>query len=65
MNPRLSPGDYAPFFDDEMLDKMMKEWFAPAEEAPAAWTAQKNFPDEKEGKFFSFADVILSDACFV
>jgi C-terminal processing protease CtpA/Prc len=36
MNPRLSPGDYAPFFDDEMLDKMMNEWFAPAEEAPAA-----------------------------
>ena len=36
INPRLSPGDYAPFFDDEMLDKMMNEWFAPAEEAPAA-----------------------------
>ena len=33
--PRLTPGDYAPYYNDEMLDKLMTEWFE-KEEAPAA-----------------------------
>ena len=33
--PRLTPGDYASYYDDEMLDKLMTEWFS-QEEAPAA-----------------------------
>ena len=33
--PRLIPGDYSPYYDDAMLDRMMNEWFA-QEEAPAA-----------------------------
>ena len=33
--PRLTPGDYTSYYDDEMLDKLMNEWFA-QEEAPAA-----------------------------
>ena len=36
LNPRLSSGDYSPYFDDEMLDRMLNEWFAEAEEVPAA-----------------------------
>ncbi len=35
-NPRLSLGDYSPFFDDVMLDQMMNDWFGAQEEAPAA-----------------------------
>ena len=35
-NPRLSLGDYAPFFDDAMLDRMMRDWFADTAEVPAA-----------------------------
>ena len=35
-NPRLSLGDYSPFFDDVMLDRMMNDWFGAEEEAPAA-----------------------------
>ena len=26
-NPRVSDGDYTPFFDDVMLDRMINEWF--------------------------------------
>ena len=26
-NPRLSGGDYTPFFDEVMLDQMINEWF--------------------------------------
>ena len=33
--PRLVPGDYSPYYDDEMLDRMMNEWFDQAL-APAA-----------------------------
>ena len=33
--PRLTPGDYTSYYDDEMLDKLMNEWFA-EEEVPAA-----------------------------
>ncbi len=36
INPRLTGGDYTPYFDGEMLDRMMNEWFAGAEEIPAA-----------------------------
>ena len=36
INPRLTGGDYTPYFDEEMLDRMMNEWFAGAEEIPAA-----------------------------
>ncbi len=35
-NPRLSNGDYTPYFDDVMLDRMINEWFAEQAEAPAA-----------------------------
>ncbi len=35
-NPRLSGGDYSAYFDDEALDRMINEWFAQQEEAPAA-----------------------------
>ena len=27
-NPRLSNGDYSPYFDDAALDKMITDWFA-------------------------------------
>ncbi len=33
--PRLTPGDYSPFYNDELLDQLMNEWFA-EELAPAA-----------------------------
>ena len=33
--PRLTPGDYTPFYDVEKLDQLMNEWFA-EKEAPAA-----------------------------
>lgn len=33
--PRLTPGDYSPYYNDEMLDQMMNEWFA-EEVVPAA-----------------------------
>ena len=35
-NPRRSNGDYTPYFDDVMLDKMINEWFEKPAEAPAA-----------------------------
>ncbi len=35
-NPRLSGGDYTPYFDDVMLDRMINEWFEQQAEAPAA-----------------------------
>ena len=35
-NPRLSSGDYTPYFDDVMLDRMINEWFEEQTEAPAA-----------------------------
>ena len=35
-NPRLSGGDYTPFFDEVMLDQMINEWFEAQAEAPAA-----------------------------
>ena len=35
-NPRLSNGDYTPYFDDVMLDKMINEWFEEQALAPAA-----------------------------
>jgi hypothetical protein len=35
-NPRLSSGDYTPFFDDVMLDRMINEWFEEQALAPAA-----------------------------
>ena len=35
-DPRLSNGDYAPFFDDVMLDRMINEWFEEKALAPAA-----------------------------
>ena len=35
-NPRLSNGDYTPYFDDVMLDRMINEWFEKQAEAPAA-----------------------------
>ena len=35
-NPRLSYGDYTPYFDDVMLDRMINEWFEEQAEAPAA-----------------------------
>ena len=35
-NPRVSDGDYTPFFDDVMLDRMINEWFEEQAEAPAA-----------------------------
>ena len=35
-NPRLSNGDYTPFFDDVMLDRMINEWFEEQAVAPAA-----------------------------
>ena len=35
-DPRLSVGDYTPFFDDVMLDRMINEWFAEQAQAPAA-----------------------------
>ena len=34
-NPRLSNGDYTPYFDDVKLDKMINEWYAAREEKPA------------------------------
>ena len=34
-NPRLSLGDYTPYYDDAMLDQLMNDWFEQAE-APAA-----------------------------
>ena len=35
-DPRLSAGDYTPFFDDVMLDRMINEWFEEQALAPAA-----------------------------
>ena len=35
-NPRLSLGDYSPYYDDAKLDEMLCDWFADAAEAPAA-----------------------------
>ena len=35
-NPRLSSGDYTPYFDDVMLDRMINEWFEEQALAPAA-----------------------------
>ena len=35
-DPRLSNGDYTPFFDDVMLDRMISEWFEETALAPAA-----------------------------
>ncbi len=35
-DPRLSGGDYTPYFDDVMLDKMINEWFEEQALAPAA-----------------------------
>ena len=35
-DPRLSSGDYTPYFDDVMLDRMINEWFEEQELAPAA-----------------------------
>ena len=35
-NPRLSNGDYTPYFDDVMLDRMINEWFEEQALAPAA-----------------------------
>ena len=35
-DPRLSNGDYTPFFDDVMLDRMINEWFEETALAPAA-----------------------------
>jgi C-terminal processing protease CtpA/Prc len=35
-DPRLSGGDYTPYFDDVMLDKMINEWFEEQAKAPAA-----------------------------
>ena len=35
-DPRLSNGDYTPFFDDVMLDRMINEWFEEQALAPAA-----------------------------
>ncbi|MBQ3269831.1 MAG: SEL1-like repeat protein [Clostridia bacterium] len=35
-DPRLSSGDYTPFFDDVMLDRMINEWFEEQALAPAA-----------------------------
>ena len=34
-NPRLSNGDYTPYFDDVKLDQMINEWYAAREEKPA------------------------------
>ena len=36
IEPELSVGDYTPFFDDVMLDRMINEWFAEQAQAPAA-----------------------------
>jgi C-terminal processing protease CtpA/Prc len=33
--PRLTPGDYSPYYNDEMPDQLMNEWFA-EEVVPAA-----------------------------
>ena len=35
-DPRLSSGDYTPFFDDVMLDVMINEWFEEQAQTPAA-----------------------------
>ena len=35
-DPRFASGDYAPYFDDAELDRMMNEWFALEAELPAA-----------------------------
>ena len=35
-DPRLSNGDYTPYFDDVMLDRMINEWFEEQAMAPAA-----------------------------
>ena len=35
-DPRLSAGDYTPYFDDAALDRMINEWFEEQAEAPAA-----------------------------
>lgn len=35
-NPRLSIGDYSAYFNDEMLDQMINDWFAEQAVAPAA-----------------------------
>ena len=35
-DPRLSAGDYTPFFDDVMLDEMINEWFEKQALSPAA-----------------------------
>ena len=35
-NPALSNGDYSPYFDDVMLDRMINEWFEEKALSPAA-----------------------------
>ena len=35
-NPKLSMGDYSAYYNDEMLDQMINDWFAEQAEAPAA-----------------------------
>ena len=35
-NPKFSRGDYTPYFDDVMLDRMINEWFEEQALAPAA-----------------------------
>ena len=35
-DPLFSNGDYAPYFDDVMLDRMINEWFEEQALAPAA-----------------------------
>jgi len=35
-DPRLSNGDYTPYFDDVKLDRMINEWFEEQALAPAA-----------------------------
>ena len=35
-NPKLSQGDYAGYFNDQMLVQMINDWFAAQAEAPAA-----------------------------
>lgn len=35
-NPKLSMGDYSAYFNDEMLDQMINDWFAEQAETPAA-----------------------------
>ena len=35
-DPRLTIGDYTPFFDDAALDRLISDWFARPAEVPAA-----------------------------